>query len=477
MSSENKKFKYISNGIILEGEEARKAKEEAEKKKKLEKIEILANENEKLHQKFNVIYEEESKKKSDDQFPPNSEDDKSKKQQNGYALSQNYNPLENIIKKNLSNLRMNQTPIKSFEAYKNISKNLVDQVGKYISDNISLISKKIDFENYKNNINNDQKNNKIDYIEWNDMIAEDFQVVILKYLQETKNTNLESKILNELVELNQEKEEIIKLNFNERKKEILRAIIYLYSIEKIIYDKFNERLASRKYRELLNTLTTTYKEIIYNPQYTKYRQANGVILFRGIRESAKQLPRLLKYWQKNTRPLFFPAFTSSTPDSEEAAKFSDGIIFRILLSKSDPHPHFTHLKKGEFSPYDEHETLIFSYFPFYIEKIEENVEFIKGSTRKTMITLIQDEKAPVFSEDLDKMKAFWNQWIKNLLKIGGKNNILEEILTFLNELNLKNPDIDNAKYEDAVKYIIDFVGKKYAKEDNCTKLPFQRERR
>jgi len=281
---------------------------------------------------------------------------------------------------------------------------------------------------------------KICFVEIEESVAKEFWRVILEYLKVLKNNGQSNnkEILKELISLNPPSEKEIKSTFVKKEFEILKAIIYLYSTN-FIYNQFNQRLIERLYRKLLNTMTTTVQELLFNDRYSAQRYGNGGVLYRGVKGIASEiLDEYNKYLSNDIQPLFFPAFTSASSNFEEAKKFSNGIIFEIHLSKTNPHPHIRLINK-EWSQYPgEEETLIYPYFPFHLEKIEPI------DKKYWVITIIQDEESKVFSKNPEETKTFLAQVIKkelaSELKEGSilKDNFIDDIIKKIE----KNGDID-----------------------------------
>ena len=91
-------------------------------------------------------------------------------------------------------------------------------------------------------------------------------------------------------------------------------------------------------------------------------------------------------------------------------EFSDGIIFEIVLTESNPYLHVI-LDDPEWSRFsDEKETLFFPYFPFYFERTRNH------EGKYDIFTIKQDENCKVFSQDFQEMKNYWNKLIKKLKK-------------------------------------------------------------
>lgn len=256
---------------------------------------------------------------------------------------------------------------------------------------------------------------KTQYIECDTKVVKEFWSVIFKFLGDFFDSNINKDlILKELTLLNQKCSTTIKKLFAEREKNILNAILYLYTTD-YIYKAFNETLALKLYKQLLNTLTSTTKEILTweYPNHNKINQPN--YLYRGIKGNNVEIMfNFQEYLTKKIKPIYFPAFTSASSDLEQAMKFSNGIIFEIILSKNDPHPHII-LETAAEGPYkdlvwteykNEKETLLFSYFPFSVENIREE-------GKHSIITLVQEEDCKVFSNEYSMMKKFWNKEIIN----------------------------------------------------------------
>ena len=156
------------------------------------------------------------------------------------------------------------------------------------------------------------------------------------------------------------------------------------------------------------------------------------------------------YFKNNNKPLFFSGFTSTSEDIAVAEKFAQGgVIFEIKLSKRNPHPHIKLINNEWTAHMEEKETLIYPYFPFYIEKIQKEEKYHS-------ITLVQDESQPIFSKDNSEMKNYWNKTITDVLEkeTGVKlhDNIIDNILQ-----NVDHNILDDKLYFDALTSRGDYV--------------------
>ena len=264
------------------------------------------------------------------------------------------------------------------------------------------------------------------YIEVSSKVARAFWRVVLNYmatLQKNKSFKNED-ILTELCRLNNVEAKNIEKIFEAKKSEILKAVLFLYSTN-YIYKDFNSQLQKKLYKTLLNSLTVTAQNLLLNDKYSDFYHADGAVLYRGIKQSSNSLSEFKNYMINNIKPLYFPAFVSTTSRKEVAKEFSDGIILEIHLSKKNPHPHIMLINEEWTQFPKEKETLLFSYFPFFVEKI-----VIDGTY--SIIVLIQDESQMVFSKDLVEMKQYWNEVIKKTLEkennVVLKENVIEDIL-------------------------------------------------
>jgi len=280
------------------------------------------------------------------------------------------------------------------------------------------------------------------FVEIEESVAKEFWRVIFEYLKviksngETNNKN----ILKELINLNDCAEKEIEKTFVPLQIEILKAIIYLYSTN-LIYNQFNECLYQRLYKKLLNTMTTTAKELLFNDHYSVQFFAQGGVLYRGVKGIVNEiLEEYNGYLSNNIQPLFFPAFLSTSSNFEVVKKptFSNGIIFEIHLSKMNPHPHLR-LISDEWSKYPgEEETLIYAYFPFFVDKIVQKDNF-------WLITLIQADENKVFSKKSEEMKVYWREVIKKEIiadlkeEVQFQENFMDRIIEKIEE----NGSIEN----------------------------------
>lgn len=293
---------------------------------------------------------------------------------------------------------------------------------------------------------------KASYIECDTNVVKEFWSVIFKLLKSFFDSdNNKDLILKELTLLNKEKTNEIATLFHEREKNILNAIIYLYSTN-YIYKFFNQTLASRSYKQLLITLTTTTKEIL-TWEYPNHKNSKEVrYLYRGIKGNKIEVMfQFQEYINKKIKPIYFPAFTSASSDLEQAKKFSDGIIFEIILS-NDAHPHIILETNSDadliWTQYPkEKETLLFSYFPFNVEKIRDDSKY-------SIITLAQDEDSKVFSKEYSKMKKFWNKEIianiekENKVQFPENFEIIDSIMEKIDEK--ESFLIDNNTFDEVV---------------------------
>lgn len=272
--------------------------------------------------------------------------------------------------------------------------------------------------------------NERKYIELSNIVVKEFWRVILNYMATIKkNTSFKDEsILDELCTLNPKNASEIQNIFELKKKEILKAILYLYSTNHI-YKEFNGELQKGLYKNLLNTLTLTAQNLLSNENYSNLYHSKGAVLYRGIKDSNKFLQEYDNYIKNKIKPLYFPAFVSTTSNLNVAKskRFSDGVILEIHLSKKNPHPHIM-LVDQEWSEYpQEKETLLYSYFPFFVDKIYD----LEGKFK--VITLIQDESQVVFSNNIIEMKQYWNVVIKETLE-KEKNIVLPKNIDIIEDI-------------------------------------------
>ena len=273
------------------------------------------------------------------------------------------------------------------------------------------------------------------YVEVQTHVSQEFWRIIFDYLLVLRN-NKEfgpNLFLNEMINLNVQYKEKIEELFNSRKTELLKAILNVYS-SNYIYNHLNIALGNRHYDNLQNTLTYVAQELLSNNKYPNLFHTEGAVLYRGIRHGIDVFNEFNEYRIKKTRPLFFPSFSSASSIIDIAKIFAgvDGVILKIILSKKNPYPHIMLPDGWSLYANNEVETLIYSYFPFYVDKIEDLDEQYK------IITLIQDENCPVFSRDQLEMKKFWNKTIAKAIenekdvKVLEVENVVDSILENIN---------------------------------------------
>ena len=279
------------------------------------------------------------------------------------------------------------------------------------------------------------------YVETETNIAKEFRQVLFFYMGFNAKCDYNasiSKISAELVNLNLECEFSIRNNFELRKEQILKAIVYLYSTNDI-YTEFNKTLAYKKYDQLLNTLCMIIHELdSSNKAYKDLFMKPGEIIYRGIKTSSQfATVQLYQKYQKNHTTIFFPGLTSTSLKKEISAKeiFSNGIIFKMQLNKTNPYPHIKIPKDWTMFP-NEAEVLLFCYCPFIVESFAEEIIEKK---KYTIISLIQDDTQTVISYNEKEFKAYWKKIIYEDLKPSVeeyRKKFREDILNTLKETKL-----------------------------------------
>jgi len=248
-----------------------------------------------------------------------------------------------------------------------------------------------------NKQNKDDDNKYLDFYHFEEKIEMQFRVVAKLSMGSSKITP--EKVLNELMNLNPSDGSSIATLFSEKAKDILHAIIYLYSTN-YIYRPFNTCFAKHNYTKVMYTIAVCLRELGKRPEL---KMSKGTILYRGVNISDKSKYQIGKtgYW---------PAF-SSTSKSYNVAKNYNGAntVFEIHLSNYYPHPHIE-MPNGWSAYATELEVLLYPYFALIVTSIQQK-------DGKTFITVNQDENAFVLSINDTKFINFWKSLIKNEIEV------------------------------------------------------------
>ena len=191
------------------------------------------------------------------------------------------------------------------------------------------------------------------------------------------------KILDEMINFNKpqafEIEEILKKNHS-----ILEGIIYLYSTN-LIYKPYNEAFKQHELHKVELSGSYCFYETLKEKKY----HYKGDYLFRGLYSLDYS-----QFEKSKKKPLFFPGFLSTSKVKKVAKNFSNGgIILKIKLSKTKPHPHIC-LEESLSKYPEEYEVLLMPYIPLYVIDINES---------KNLISLRQCEKIELNFNYLNKI--------------------------------------------------------------------------
>ena len=157
-------------------------------------------------------------------------------------------------------------------------------------------------------------------------------------------------------------DEIIKI-LTERENNLLEAILYLYSVD-FIYSDYNSAFQRQELHRVILTISFCYHEAMNLKKY----HFTGDYLFR--RWSTLDYSQFKEYL-KNKQPLFLPGFTSTFNNQEAAsALLSWGVILKIRLSKTHPHPHICLEKSWSQYPQAD-EVLLMTYTPLVVAEINK----------------------------------------------------------------------------------------------------------
>ena len=140
------------------------------------------------------------------------------------------------------------------------------------------------------------------------------------------------QILDEMKMLNKIKGNDIANILTERKNDLFKAIIYLYTTN-LIYKEYNEAFIQNNLHALSYSSSLCYYEAIKR----KELHFQGIYLYRGIHTQDYSIFEEAFQLQK---PLFFSGILSLTKNQDSAKIFSNcGTALKIALSKTDPYPH------------------------------------------------------------------------------------------------------------------------------------------
>ncbi len=242
--------------------------------------------------------------------------------------------------------------------------------------------------------------------------------IVVRLLEQGKIDT--QKIFDELVCLNPTAEVLMKKDWIQREKDPLKAFLYLYSTD-YIFKELNQTLCHRNYHQLAFTLAMCIREAQNRPDL---QVEKNKVLYRGIKKKEHE-----KDYCVNGETLYWPAFTSTTSNIDQAKKFSgpDGIIFKIKLSTENPH---LNVKLG---PYwtcypREAEILLFPHFAMKVTQKEVQ-------DRKIFITVEQDANNHFLSSNKEKLFAYWRRFIEQ--KVDPKLElVVERVSEVIKDFNL-----------------------------------------
>ena len=188
------------------------------------------------------------------------------------------------------------------------------------------------------------------------------------------------QILDEMKMLNKIKGNDIANILTERKNDLFKAIIYLYTTN-LIYKEYNEAFIQNNLHALSYSSSLCYYEAIKR----KELHFQGIYLYRGIHTQDYSIFEEAFQLQK---PLFFSGILSLTKNQDSAKIFSNcGTALKIALSKTDPYPHICLEESWSKYP-EEYEVLLMPYAPLLVVGINpSSKEIILNQIEKIVLNI------------------------------------------------------------------------------------------
>lgn len=204
---------------------------------------------------------------------------------------------------------------------------------------------------------------------------------------------------------------------------LLETFCKVYSSH-LVFKKLNNCFAKGEYFRVIKSLLAVLRELkkennqnkVFRPQYPREH------LFRGVEK---------KFINLNDYPVgaqgFLPGFTSTSLTENVALEFAetDGIVFKISLSRNKPHPN---IKMNDISLHSyENEVLLLPFFALRVTNVEEVGNY-------TYIHMEQREEASVLSLEPDET---WISQLEQQLWPGIEDEINRVCEDFCSSLHIR----------------------------------------